>query len=30
MKTRIVGIDFGMARIGVAISDVMKILASPL
>jgi putative holliday junction resolvase len=30
MATRIVGIDFGMARIGVAISDVMKIIASPL
>ena len=27
---RIVGIDFGMARIGVAISDVQKIIAMPL
>jgi putative Holliday junction resolvase len=29
-KTRIVGIDFGMARIGVAISDERKIIATPL
>lgn len=28
--TRIVGLDFGMARIGVAISDTMKIIAMPL
>lgn len=30
MKTRIVGLDYGSARIGVALSDEMKILASPL
>ena len=29
-KTRIVGIDFGMARMGVAISDESKIIATPL
>lgn len=29
-KTRIVGIDFGLARIGVSLSDESKILASPL
>lgn len=28
-KTRIVGIDFGLARIGVSISDETKLLASP-
>lgn len=28
--TRIAGIDFGMARLGVALSDEMKIFASPL
>lgn len=30
MLKRIVGIDYGMARIGVAISDPHKIIASPL
>lgn len=30
MKTRIVALDYGSARIGVAISDEMKILASPI
>lgn len=30
MKKRIVGIDYGMARIGVALSDERKILASPI
>ncbi len=29
-RTRLVGIDFGMARIGVSISDEQKIIASPL
>lgn len=29
-KTRIVGIDFGLARIGLSLSDESKILASPL
>lgn len=29
-KSRIVGIDFGMARIGVALSDESKIIATPL
>lgn len=29
-KTRILGLDFGLARIGVALSDETKILASPL
>lgn len=29
-RTRIVGIDFGMARIGVSVSDEQKIIASPL
>lgn len=28
--TRIVGIDFGMARMGIAISDEQKIIATPL
>lgn len=30
MPTRIVGIDFGMARIGLAVSDVQKIIGTPL
>lgn len=30
MKTRIIGLDFGTARIGVAISDERKIIATPL
>lgn len=30
VKSRIVGIDFGMARIGVALSDERKIIATPL
>ncbi len=30
MKTRIVGIDYGTARIGIAISDESKIIAFPL
>lgn len=30
MKKRIVGIDYGLVRIGVALSDESKILASPL
>ena len=30
MATRIVGIDFGMARFGIAISDERKIIATPL
>ncbi len=29
-KTRIVGIDFGLARLGVALSDESKTIASPL
>ena len=29
-KTRYIGIDFGMARIGVALSDESKMIASPL
>lgn len=29
-KTRILGIDFGLARIGISLSDESKILASPL
>lgn len=28
-RTRIVGIDYGLARIGVSLSDEMKIIASP-
>ncbi len=30
MKSRTIGIDFGLARIGIAISDEMHIIASPL
>jgi putative pre-16S rRNA nuclease len=30
MKKRIIGIDYGLVRIGVAISDERKIIASPL
>ena len=30
LETRIVGIDFGLARIGVALSDAKKIIAMPL
>lgn len=30
MKKRIIGIDFGQVRIGIAISDERKIIASPL
>jgi putative Holliday junction resolvase len=30
VKTRIIGIDFGLARIGIALSDEQKIIASPL
>jgi len=30
MKTRILGIDFGIARIGLALSDENKIIAQPL
>lgn len=30
MKKRIVGIDYGMVRIGVALSDERKIIASPI
>lgn len=30
LETRIIGIDFGMARIGVAVSDARKIIAMPL
>lgn len=29
MKTRIVSIDYGLVRIGIAISDEMKVIASP-
>lgn len=29
-KSRIIGIDFGLARLGIAISDELKIIASPL
>lgn len=29
-RTRIVGIDYGMARIGISLSDELKIIASPL
>lgn len=29
-KSRIIGIDFGLARIGIAVSDESKILATPL
>src|SRR5262245_10892756 len=30
IKRRIVGIDYGIARIGVAVSDELKIIATPL
>lgn len=30
IKSRIVGIDFGMARIGLSVSDEQKIIATPL
>lgn len=29
-KTRFVGVDFGLARVGIALSDESKIIASPL
>lgn len=29
-KTRVVGIDFGMARVGIAISDELKVIATPI
>jgi len=30
LKTRVLGIDFGLARIGLAISDPLRVIASPL